>query len=90
MQRFLDAEFPDRESHSVLGSTFLNPTTAAGVAFGSGGTQVRKGPAYTERALYLKIHQNKWKETIVETVNTLGIEGRQGQESGEKRSLSYG
>ena len=24
------------ESHSILGSTFLNPTTAAGVAFGSG------------------------------------------------------
>ena len=37
--------FPDRESHSILGSTFLNPTTAAGVAFGSGGTQLRKGPA---------------------------------------------
>lgn len=32
------------ESHSVLGSIFLNPTTAAGVAFGSGGTQLRKGP----------------------------------------------
>ena len=31
-----------RESHSVLGSIFLNPTTAAGVAFGSGGTQSRK------------------------------------------------
>ena len=30
-----------RESHSVLGSIFLNPTVAAGVAFGSGGTQVR-------------------------------------------------
>jgi len=30
------------DSHSVLGSFFLNPTVAAGVAFGSGGTQLRK------------------------------------------------
>jgi D-lactate dehydrogenase len=29
-----------RQSHSVLGSIFLNPTVAAGVAYGSGGTQV--------------------------------------------------
>lgn len=58
-----------------MGSTFLNPTTAAGVAFGSGGTQCRKGPAYTERALYLKVTTNKWQEKVVEVVNTLGIEG---------------
>lgn len=43
LQQFLDEHFPDRESHSTLGSTFLNPTTAAGVALGSGGTQLRKG-----------------------------------------------
>jgi D-lactate dehydrogenase len=35
---------PERETQSILGSTFLNPTTAAGVAFGSGGVYVRKGP----------------------------------------------
>jgi D-lactate dehydrogenase (quinone) len=67
--------FPDRESHSILGSTFLNPTTAAGVALGSGGTQLRKGPAYTDRALYLRVHKTKFGETTVEVVNTLGIEG---------------
>jgi D-lactate dehydrogenase len=75
LQEFLSEHFPDRESHSTLGSTFLNPTTAAGVAFGSGGTQLRKGPAYTERALYLKVTTNKWKENVVEVVNTLGVEG---------------
>ena len=58
-----------------MGSTFLNPTTAAGVAFGSGGTQCRKGPAYTERALYLKITENKWQEQQIELVNTLEIDG---------------
>ena len=67
--------FPDRESHSILGSTFLNPTTAAGVAFGSGGTLLRKGPARTDRALYCKVSRNKWGENVVEVVNTLGIEG---------------
>ncbi len=67
--------FPDRESHSTLGSTFLNPTTAAGVAFGSGGTQLRKGPAYTDRALYVKVVENKWGRKVLEVVNTLGIEG---------------
>ena len=84
------------DSHSVLGSIFLNPTTAAGIAFGSGvrptyharcgheqrcllhtcscgaatrhcdrfawfvrthaqGTQLRKGPVYTERLLYAHV-----------------------------------
>jgi D-lactate dehydrogenase len=75
LQLFLQQYFPDRETHSTLGSTFLNPTAAAGVALGSGGTQCRKGPAYTERALYLKVTQNKWKENVVEIVNTLDIEG---------------
>jgi len=68
--------FPSRESHSVLGSFFLNPTAAAGVALGSGGTQLRKGPAYTDRALYLKVlPENKWGERHVQIVNTLGIDG---------------
>eukprot|EP00965_Chrysotila_dentata_P097997 3240788-Pleurochrysis_carterae.AAC.1 len=60
-----------RESHSVLGSVFLNPTVAAGVAFGSGGTQLRKGPAYTERALYCRVDEDR----RVLLVNELGLEG---------------
>ena len=72
--------FPDRESHSILGSTFLNPTTAAGVALGSGGTQLRKGPAYTDRALYLRVKKTKFGETTVEVVNTLGIDGLEDSE----------
>jgi D-lactate dehydrogenase (quinone) len=74
LDRFLADHYPDRESHANLGSTFLNPTTAAGIALGSGGTQcLRKGPAFTERALYLKINQDKWQQPVVEIVNTLGI-----------------
>ena len=30
LKHFVNENFPDRESHSILGSTFLNPTTAAG------------------------------------------------------------
>jgi D-lactate dehydrogenase len=86
LQKFLDEFFPDRESHSVLGSTFLNPTTAAGVAFGSGGTQCRKGPAYTERALYLKVSTNKWKENVIEVVDTLGVKSFEEKEIQEGRA----
>eukprot|EP00929_Paragymnodinium_shiwhaense_P023701 TRINITY_DN14781_c0_g1_i1.p1 TRINITY_DN14781_c0_g1~~TRINITY_DN14781_c0_g1_i1.p1 ORF type:complete len:663 (+),score=158.98 TRINITY_DN14781_c0_g1_i1:125-2113(+) len=59
----------NRDSHSVLGSLFLNPSVGAGIAYGSGGTQIRKGPAYTDRALYLRV----CKDGSIELVNTLGL-----------------
>jgi len=59
----------NRDSHSILGSHFLNPSVAAGVAYGSGGTQIRKGPAWTERALFCKVGPSG----NVEIVNTLGL-----------------
>jgi len=68
LQEKLKKEF-NRDSHSVLGSIFLNPSTAAGVAFGSGGTQIRKGPAYTDRALWCRVNENG----EVDVLNTLGI-----------------
>jgi D-lactate dehydrogenase len=64
-----------RESHSVLGSIFLNPTTAAGVALGSGGTQLRKGPVFTERVLYARVNG----DGKVELVNTLGLKAADGE-----------
>ena len=73
LHTFVQTFFPDRESHSILGSTFLNPTVGAGVAYGSGGTQCRKGPAYTERALYLKVVPDRFGVKVVKVVNTLGI-----------------
>jgi len=65
-----------RESHSILGSIFLNPTAAAGIAFGSGGTQTRKGPAYTERLLYAMVGS----DGKVGLHNTLGLLGGSGPE----------
>jgi len=59
----------DRDSHSVLGSIFLNPSVAAGVSYGSGGTQIRKGPAFTDRALFCRVQA----DGKVELVDTLGL-----------------
>ena len=75
LSNFISEHFPNRESHSILGSTFLNPTTSAGIAFGSGGTQLRKGPAFTERALYLKVDTDKFGRSAVKIVNRLGVKG---------------
>jgi D-lactate dehydrogenase len=61
--------FANRESHSLLGSFFLNPTVGAGVALGSGGTQLRKGPVYTERVLYVRVNDSG----KAELVDTLGL-----------------
>lgn len=58
----------NRDSHSVLGSIFLNPSVAGGVSFGSGGTQLRKGPVFTERALFCRVCDGH-----VEIVDTLGL-----------------
>ena len=58
-----------RDVHTVLGSSFLNPTVAAGIALGSGGTQLRKGPVYTERLLYARVDA----EGRVEVVDTLDL-----------------
>eukprot|EP00548_Thalassiothrix_antarctica_P005839 CAMPEP_0194154390 /NCGR_PEP_ID=MMETSP0152-20130528/60460_1 /TAXON_ID=1049557 /ORGANISM="Thalassiothrix antarctica, Strain L6-D1" /LENGTH=500 /DNA_ID=CAMNT_0038860449 /DNA_START=433 /DNA_END=1935 /DNA_ORIENTATION=+ len=80
LSRKISEWFPDRESHhSILdSSTFLlNPTATAAdsVAFGSGGTQLRKGPAYTDRAMYIRVEQNKFGQNVVKVINQLGIKG---------------
>lgn len=60
-----------REPHSSLGSLFLNPTVGAGVALGSGGVPLRKGPVQTERMLYLRVGAGG----EVQLVNSLGVKG---------------
>lgn len=69
-----------RESHSVLGSLFLNPTVAAGVAFGSGGTQMRKGPVFTERVLFAYVDA----AGRVQLEDTLGLKPTERAELFEK------
>ena len=73
----LIAKSMKRESHSVLGSMFLNPTVSAGIAFGSGGTQIRKGPSYTEQAIWCRVNA----QGEVEVINT--IDGASGSTEDE-------
>lgn len=59
-----------REPHSVIGSTSIGASVIGGIANNSGGSQVRKGPAYTEQAIFARVNEDK----KVELVNHLGIE----------------
>ncbi|MBT4915607.1 MAG: D-lactate dehydrogenase [Formosa sp.] len=59
-----------REPHSVIGSTSVGASIVGGVCNNSGGSLVKRGPAYTELALYAKVNQN----SELELVNELGID----------------
>ncbi|MGB3375651.1 MAG: D-lactate dehydrogenase [Microbacterium sp.] len=59
-----------REPHSVIGSTSIGASVIGGIANNSGGSQVRKGPAFTEHAIYARVNE----DNRVELVNHLGIE----------------
>ena len=59
-----------REPHSVIGSTSIGASVIGGIANNSGGSQVRKGPAFTEHAIYARVNE----DNKVELVNHLGIE----------------
>lgn len=59
-----------REPHSVIGSTSIGASVIGGIANNSGGSQVRKGPAFTEHAIYARVGEDK----KVEFVNHLGID----------------
>ena len=59
----------EREPHSVIGSTSIGASIIGGVCNNSGGSLVKRGPAYTELALYAKVNQNG----ELELINELGI-----------------
>lgn len=58
-----------REPHSVIGSSCIGASVMGGVCNNSGGALVRRGPAYTEMALYAEVDDNGQ----VHLVNHLGI-----------------
>lgn len=59
-----------REPHSVIGSSCIGASVIGGVCNNSGGSLVKRGPAYTEMALYAQIDtQGK-----IQLINHLGIE----------------
>jgi len=59
----------NREPHSVIGSSCIGASVLGGVCNNSGGALVRRGPAYTELALYARVDESGQLELI----NHLGI-----------------
>ncbi|MDC5485722.1 D-lactate dehydrogenase, partial [Acinetobacter baumannii] len=59
-----------REPHSVIGSSCIGASVLGGVCNNSGGALVRRGPAYTELALYAQVNELGQLQLI----NHLGIE----------------
>ncbi|WP_296247502.1 D-lactate dehydrogenase [uncultured Stenotrophomonas sp.] len=58
-----------REPHSVIGSSCIGASVLGGVCNNSGGSLVRRGPAYTEMALYAQVDG----DGRLQLVNHLGI-----------------
>lgn len=58
-----------REPHSVIGSSCIGASVIGGVCNNSGGALVRRGPAYTELALYARVDE----AGHLTLVNHLGI-----------------
>ncbi|MDN5636132.1 MAG: D-lactate dehydrogenase, partial [Brevibacterium sp.] len=58
-----------REPHSVIGSTSIGASVICGIANNSGGSQIRKGPAFTREAIFARVND----DGKVELVNHLGI-----------------
>ena len=59
-----------REPHSVIGSSCIGASVVGGVCNNSGGSLVRRGPAYTELALFARANPSG----DLELVNHLGID----------------
>lgn len=58
-----------REPHSVIGSTTIGASVIGGVCNNSGGALLRRGPAFTQLALYARVAE----DGTVSLVNHLGI-----------------
>jgi len=59
-----------REPHSVIGSSCIGASVIGGVCNNSGGSLVRRGPAYTELSLFARLDA----DGTLRLVNQLGIE----------------
>ena len=60
----------ERMPHSVIGSSCLGASIVGGVANNSGGALVKRGPAYTELALFAQVNASG----ELQLINHLGIE----------------
>lgn len=59
-----------KEPHSVIGSSCIGASVIGGVCNNSGGSLIRRGPAFTEKSLFARINAHG----TLQLVNHLGIE----------------
>lgn len=59
-----------REPHSVIGSSCIGASVIGGICNNSGGALARRGPAYTELALFARVNE----DGSLNLVNHLGID----------------
>ncbi len=59
-----------REPHSVIGSSCIGASVLGGICNNSGGALIRRGPAYTEMALFARVNADGG----LELVNNLGFD----------------
>ena len=59
-----------REPHSVIGSSCIGASVIGGICNNSGGSLIRRGPAFTEKSLFARLHD----DGRLEMVNHLGID----------------
>lgn len=60
----------DRQPHSVIGSSCIGASIIGGISNNSGGSLVKRGPAYTEQALYARLDE----KGELRLINELDIE----------------
>lgn len=58
-----------KEPHSVIGSSCIGASVIGGVCNNSGGSLIRRGPAFTEKSLFAQINQ----DGSLSLVNHLGV-----------------
>lgn len=58
-----------REPHSVIGSSCIGASVVGGICNNSGGALIRRGPAYTQMALFARLDENGG----LQLVNHLGV-----------------
>jgi D-lactate dehydrogenase len=59
-----------REPHSVIGSTSIGASIVGGVCNNSGGSLIKRGPAYTELSIYAQVND----KGELKLINDLGVE----------------
>ncbi|MFM0342331.1 D-lactate dehydrogenase [Paraburkholderia fungorum] len=59
----------NKEPHSVIGSTCIGASVIGGICNNSGGSLIRRGPAFTEKSLFARIDTSG----KLQLVNNLGI-----------------